>query len=110
MPSRVSILRRRRAFDEGRRSVTDNNATNPYDNATLKALWETGRAKQKSGELTTPIPALPHAARRAERAAKAATRKFSGPRPLTPRTPQPGNRDASFGKYRKPDGNHRRYR
>ena len=105
MPSRVSILRRRRAFDEGRRSVADTNAHNPYDNPTLKALWETGRAKQKSGELTTPIPQLRHAARRAERVIPGV------PKPKLSRgNPQNRNRDASFGKYRNPNGNTRRYR
>jgi hypothetical protein len=67
MAARVSIKRRRRAFDEGRRSVADSRAENPYDNLTLKRLWESGREKQKSGELTSPIPPLPTSNRRAVR-------------------------------------------
>jgi hypothetical protein len=106
MPSRVSIIRRRRAFDEGRRSASEPNAQNPYDNPALKKLWETGRKAQASGQLTTPVPTLPIGERRAARVRPGQQKRAR----IQPR--QSGNvaeRQPSFGKYRKP-GATRRYR
>lgn len=68
MPSSISKSRLRKAFDEGRRSATSEAAQNPYDNPKLRQLWEDGRARQRAGELTTPIPALQHGETRAQRA------------------------------------------
>ena len=68
MPSSISKTRLRRAFDEGRRSATSETAQNPYDNAKLRQLWEDGRARQRAGELKTPIPPLAHGETRAQRA------------------------------------------
>jgi hypothetical protein len=65
MPSRVSLARRRKAFDEGRRAATDSLAKNPYANAALKKLWETGLKLQKAGEIKFPIPPLSPGKRRA---------------------------------------------
>src|SRR3954468_11288466 len=66
MPSSLSRSRRIKAFNEGRRSAKEP-ATNPYDNPTLRDLWDQGRARELSGELTTPIPPLEHGERRAQR-------------------------------------------
>jgi hypothetical protein len=41
--------------------------TNPYANPRLQQLWEDGRAQQRAGTLTTPIPPLEPGERRAER-------------------------------------------
>ena len=68
MPSSISKSRLRKAFDEGRRSATSETAQNPYDNPKLRKLWDDGRARQRAGELTTPIPALEHGETRAQRA------------------------------------------
>ena len=67
MPSNISKARLSKAFNEGRRSATVEAVENPYDNPKLRALWEKGREQQRSGELKTPIPALEHGERRAER-------------------------------------------
>ncbi|HSU65388.1 MAG TPA: hypothetical protein VLJ39_00825 [Tepidisphaeraceae bacterium] len=68
MPSTLSIARRRKAFDEGRRSAQSETALNPYDNLKLKQLWDLGRTQQRSGELKTPIPPLKRGETRATRA------------------------------------------
>ncbi|MDQ3440447.1 MAG: hypothetical protein M3478_08880 [Planctomycetota bacterium] len=68
MPSSISKSRLRKAFDEGRRSATSETVQNPYDNEKLRRLWDDGRARQRAGELTTPIPALEHGETRAQRA------------------------------------------
>lgn len=68
MPSNISKSRLAKAFNEGRRSVTAEQAQNPYDNAKLRELWEKGRAMQKAGELKTPIPQMEHGETRAQRA------------------------------------------
>jgi hypothetical protein len=65
VPAAISKSRLRRAFDEGRRSATSESAVNPYENPKLRTLWEDGRAKQRAGEITTPIPALEHGKTRA---------------------------------------------
>ena len=65
MPSNISKARLQKAFNEGRRSANVEAAENPYDNPKLQKLWEEGRAKQRSGELATPIPALSHGETRA---------------------------------------------
>ena len=39
MPSNISKSRLAKAFNEGRRSVTAEQAQNPYDNAKLRELW-----------------------------------------------------------------------
>ena len=68
MPSSISRSRLRKAFDEGRRSATTESAENPYDNEKLRRLWDDGRARQRAGELTSPIPPLTHGETRARRA------------------------------------------
>ena len=68
MPSSISKTRLRKAFDEGRRSASSETAQNPYDNPKLRKLWDDGRARQRAGELTTPIPPLEHGETRAQRA------------------------------------------
>jgi len=65
MPARVSLARRRRAFDEGRRAAADERPSNPYDNVTLKLLWDRGYQQQKAGALNSPIPTLAKGANRA---------------------------------------------
>jgi hypothetical protein len=94
MPSRVSLARRRKAFDEGRRAATDNFAKNPYANAALKKLWDEGLRQQKVGEIKTAIPPLKHGARRA------AAPQARGPKPPTrgPLGPR------SSGNFRRPGG------
>ena len=67
MPSGLSKTRRRKAFNEGRRSATTEGAENPYDNPKLRKLWDEGRRQQQSGEITTPIPPLEHGETRAQR-------------------------------------------
>jgi hypothetical protein len=67
MPSNIPQPRRRKAFNEGRRSVKEA-AENPYDNPTLRRLWEQGRAQQGAGSLLTPVPPLEHGETRARRA------------------------------------------
>ena len=68
MPSNISRTRLRKAFDEGRRSAASETAQNPYDNPKLRKLWDDGRARQRAGELTTPIPPLEPGETRAQRA------------------------------------------
>ncbi len=90
MPSNIPMARLRKAFNEGRRSAASEIAENPYDNVKLRQLWEQGRAKQRSGELKDPVPALEHGETRARRAvqnppgtkkaAKAASRPAPRPR------------------------------
>jgi hypothetical protein len=109
MPSRVSIIRRRRAFDEGRRSASEANAQNPYDNAALKKLWETGRKAQASGQLTTPVPTLPLGERRAARVQPGQQQRRARIQPRQSGNGNMAERQPSFGKYRKP-GATRRYR
>jgi hypothetical protein len=96
VPSSISPLRRSKAFDEGRRSATSEAAQNPYDNPKLRQLWEDGRAKQRSGELTTPIPPLEHGATRARRAQQNPPGS-SRPRPPAPR---PRGGPGGFGGFR----------
>jgi hypothetical protein len=59
----------RKAFNEGRRAgaAPGSTMTNPYANPRLQQLWEDGRAQQRAGTLTTPIPPLEPGERRAER-------------------------------------------
>ena len=83
MPSNISKTRRHRAFDEGRRSAREPNAENPYDNATLRRLWEQGRTKELAGEIKLPIPPLAHGETRARRAPQ------NPPRPKPPSRPPP---------------------
>jgi hypothetical protein len=85
MPSSLSRSRRIKAFNEGRRSAKEP-ASNPYDNPTLRELWDQGRARELAGELTTPIPPLEHGERRAQRTPH--NPPGSKPQP-TPR-PRPG--------------------
>jgi hypothetical protein len=126
MPARVSIIRRRRAFDEGRRSVADNHPMNPYQNATLKRLWEAGRAAQVAGTLKTPIPPLRPTERRAARVVPGQPKIRTLRRQEGPLGGRPGfggglgngpggggpygNRRDNFGKYRRPGGGPPRYR
>ena len=96
MSSTLSRSRLRKAFNEGRRSAGVEAAENPYDNPKLRSLWEQGRAQQRAGELTTPIPPLEHGETRAQR---------------TPRLP-PGPRQRQApkdrsGNGRKPGRGHR---
>ena len=67
MPTNISRVRLRKAFNEGRRSATSETTTNPYEHPKLRQLWEDGRAQQRAGTLTTPIPPLEPGERRAER-------------------------------------------
>ena len=67
MPSTLSRSRLRKAFNEGRRSAAVQAAQNPYDNPKLRSLWDQGRAQQRAGKLTTPIPPLEHGETRARR-------------------------------------------
>jgi hypothetical protein len=69
MPSNVSIARRRRSFDEGRRSAREASAESPYDNPMLRRLWERGRAQEQGGRVAGPIPPLGHGQTRARRVA-----------------------------------------
>lgn len=93
MPSNISKTRLRKAFDEGRRSATVESAQNPYDNPKLRKLWDDGRARQRAGELTTPIPALQPGETRAQRApqnppgSKRANKLARPPRPRNPNAP-----------------------
>jgi hypothetical protein len=94
MPSTISNARLRKAFNEGRRSATMERARNPYENPKLQELWERGRAKQKAGELKTPIPPLQRGKMRARRVQQSpqgpGPRGFSRPVPPRPRR-SPGN-------------------
>ena len=69
MPSNVSKARRRKSFDEGRRSAREVLTENPYDNPTLQRLWERGRTQEQGGQVAGPIPPLEHAETRARRVA-----------------------------------------
>ena len=89
MPSNISPARRHKAFDEGRRSANVEAAENPYDNPTLRRLWDLGRAQQRAGEITTPLPPLKHGETRAQRAAHNPPGS-KGKRVPPPRSPRPG--------------------
>ena len=84
MPSSISKTRLRKAFDEGRRSASSETAQNPYDNPKLRKLWDDGRARQRAGELTTPIPALEHGETRAQRAVQNPPGSKRASRPAPP--------------------------
>ena len=98
MPSNISKSRLRKAFNEGRRSATSETADNPYDNEKLRKLWDLGRAQQRAGELTTPIPPLEHGETRAQRAphnppgSKAARKPAPRPAPRSRNSPGFGGR------------------
>lgn len=94
VPSSISPTRLRKAFDEGRRSAVSATAENPYDNPKLRQLWEDGRAKQRSGELKTPIPPLQPGETRAQRPLPRQPRPpRSAPPAFRPRQgPPPGGR------------------
>lgn len=96
MPSSISKTRLRKAFDEGRRSASSESAENPYDNVKLAKLWDDGRAKQRSGELTTPIPSLEPGETRAQRAPHnpPGTRRANKP---SPRPPRPRGGGGGYG-------------
>ena len=89
MPSNISKARLQKAFNEGRRAAAEN-IENPYDNPKLRKLWDEGRAQQRAGQLTSPIPQLEHGETRAQRAAHnppgsgAARRPPPRPRPRGP--------------------------
>ena len=100
MPSSISKTRLRKAFDEGRRSAASESAQNPYDNPKLRQLWEDGRAKQRAGELTTPIPALAHGQTRAQRA----THNPPGSKRASTPPPRPRNRPPGGGGGWRPRG------
>ncbi len=93
MPSNISKVRLRKAFNEGRRSATVESAQNPYDNPKLRDLWEQGRAKQKAGELKDPIPALEPGETRAQKI----QHNPPGSAKPAPRRPGPPRRDG-FGR------------
>jgi hypothetical protein len=65
MPSNVSKARRRKSFDEGRRSAREVLTENPYDNPTLRRLWERGRTQEQGGQVAGAIPPLGHGETRA---------------------------------------------
>jgi hypothetical protein len=90
MPSNLSKGRLRRAFNEGRRSATLENAVNPYDNVKLHQLWDLGRTQQRAGQIKTPIPPLEHGETRAMRVPQnpPGTKRANRP-PPRPRNPQP---------------------
>lgn len=76
MPSNVTLAKRRRAFNEGRIAARQGLTDNPYDNATLRGLWERGRTGERKGTIKSPIerrgkaqgePTRPWPARRMER-------------------------------------------
>lgn len=80
----ISISRRQKAFDEGRRSAKVAAARNPYENTKLRDLWERGRAQEQAGTLTTPIPPLAHGKTRAREPGQP-------PSPQRPRSGAPRN-------------------
>jgi hypothetical protein len=88
MPSTVSPARRRKAFDEGRRAAASATAENPYDNPTLRRLWDLGRAQQAAGVIQTPIPPLKHGETRAQRATHNPPGSKARRSPPPPRRPQ----------------------
>ena len=87
MPSSISKARLRKAFDEGRRSASSETAQNPYDNPKLRKLWDDARARQRAGELTTPIPQLEPGETRAQRTPRnpPGTKRASQPAPRSQR-------------------------
>jgi len=97
VPSNISKARLHKAFNEGRRSAASETAENPYDNPKLRKLWDLGRAQQRAGELTTPIPALEHGETRAQRAPQnpPGTKAASRPPPRR-RGPPPRGRGGPF--------------
>lgn len=100
MPSSISKSRLRKAFDEGRRSAASEAAQNPYDNPKLRKLWDDGRARQRAGELTTPIPPLDHGETRAQRAPQnpPGTKRANRPPPRPRGGPGPGFRGRPRGR------------
>ena len=96
MPSNISKARLSKAFNEGRRSAREAAAENPYDNPTLRQLWEQGRAKEQAGELGTPIPQMAHGETRAQRTPK------NPPRPKAP--PRPSSRSGPRRNFGRPPG------
>jgi len=103
MPSTISKARLRKAFNEGRRSAARESVANPYDNAKLHRLWEDGRAQQRAGTLTTPIPPLEPGERRAERVPQNPPGSARPTQPPCPRRPGGGpapadRRDRAGGK------------
>jgi hypothetical protein len=84
VPSNLSKARLHKAFNEGRRAAREEKAQNPYDHPKLRQLWEQGRAQQRAGEITVPIPPLEHGETRAQRPV-AAQRPMPGQRPVTGR-------------------------
>ena len=86
MPSNVSKARLQKAFNEGRRSATAEQAQNPYDNPKLRELWDKGRAMQRAGEFTTPVPQMEHGETRAQRAPQNPPGTKAVARPPTGRT------------------------
>ena len=93
MASNLSRSRLSKAFNEGRRAALEN-VENPYDNPTLRALWDRGRAQQRAGELTTPIPPLEHGERRAQKT------PHNPPAPKTRSTSLPRNPPRRPGPHR----------
>ena len=88
VPATLSMSRRRKAFNEGRRSAAEAAAENPYDNPTLRRLWELGREQQRAGDLTTPIPPLARGETRAHRSPQNPPgTKLAAPRPRPAHTP-----------------------
>jgi hypothetical protein len=67
VPSTISKIRLRKAFNEGRRSANEPAAENPYDNPKLRKLWDEGRRRQQAGEIELPLPPLEHGQTRAMR-------------------------------------------
>ena len=108
MPSSISRIRLRKAFNEGRRSATNESAENPYDNPKLRQLWEEGRTQQRAGQLTIPIPPLEKGETRAQRAVHnpPGSRRASQP-PQRPRGPGGPPRGGSGGGYRGGGGGYR---
>ena len=100
MPS-ISKSRLHKAFNEGRRSATVETAQNPYDNPKLKQLWEQGRAQQRAGQLTTPIPALAPGETRAQRGIQnpPAPKRVPPPRSRPFNSPRSGGRPRPRGGY-----------
>lgn len=91
MPSNLSIRRRRKAFDEGRRSADKPAAQNPYDQPKLRQLWDLGRTQQQSGELKTPVPL------RAQTEGEALRTPRNPPRPKQPKRPPPPRGQRRYG-------------
>ena len=100
MSTNISRARLRKSFNEGRRSATSETTTNPYAHPKLRQLWEDGRAQQRAGTLTTPIPPLDPGERRAERVQHnpPGSKRAKLPPPRPPRRPGPGG--GGFGRPR----------